>query len=138
MIWGVNFGQANITNAVLEAQAMLKAFSSPAVKGAGITLELIEIGNEADLYGDRQQPWDVSVYVQQCVMVSYSLAHSHAFLFHQGGPSSQRKWHLLVASLLGQEPNSMEEPLPIRDSRPPRSLLKAYSPTASSIRLKGN
>ncbi|KAI0059203.1 hypothetical protein BV25DRAFT_1908823 [Artomyces pyxidatus] len=62
VIWGVNFGQANLTAAFLETQAISKAFTSSAVKSAGITLAAIEIGNEADLYannGARTSGWNL-------------------------------------------------------------------------------
>ncbi|KAG6909980.1 hypothetical protein DXG01_013980 [Tephrocybe rancida] len=48
--WGVNLGQNNLTAAVLETASIVKAFSSPQIKGAGIVLDYLEIGNEPDLY----------------------------------------------------------------------------------------
>jgi len=66
--WGLNLGADNITNAVDEAKSLIQAFQSSAMKSAGVTLDLIEIGNEADLYvnnGLRQSPWTVATYVQQ-------------------------------------------------------------------------
>lgn len=51
VIWGVNLGQKNISAASLEAQSILKAFSTQAFIHAGIVLDAIEIGNEPDLYG---------------------------------------------------------------------------------------
>lgn len=69
MIWGVNFGQKNMTAAVLEALAIKSAFHSPAIVNAGITLDFIEIGNEADLYstnGDRPASnWTIEEYVKE-------------------------------------------------------------------------
>ena len=68
MIWGLNFGKANLTAAYLSAQSILKAFASPAVKSAGIMLDGIEIGNEADLYaynGLRQSTYTVLDYVNE-------------------------------------------------------------------------
>lgn len=52
MIWGVNFALNNVSVAVAEAKAIRKAFlPGGAAFDAGITLDAIEIGNEADLYG---------------------------------------------------------------------------------------
>ncbi|PPQ71401.1 hypothetical protein CVT26_011116 [Gymnopilus dilepis] len=70
VIWGVNFGKNNLTAAFLEAKSIVKAFASSAVKAAGITLDFIEIGNEADLYknnGDRASSYSVSQYVPEFV-----------------------------------------------------------------------
>ncbi|TFY74559.1 hypothetical protein EWM64_g9455 [Hericium alpestre] len=53
VIWGVNFGTDNLTAAFLETQAIVQAFTSPAMKTAGVTLQAMEIGNEADLYGNN-------------------------------------------------------------------------------------
>lgn len=64
--WGVNFGSLNITAAVLEAKAIMNAFSSPRLNG--VTLDYLEIGNEADLYaknGLRPSSFTSSQYVQQ-------------------------------------------------------------------------
>ncbi|KAI0259875.1 hypothetical protein BC834DRAFT_832798 [Gloeopeniophorella convolvens] len=66
--WGVNFGQFNLTAAFLEATAISNAFTSSALKNAGITLEAIEIGNEADLYtsnGARNSSFNIQQYVSQ-------------------------------------------------------------------------
>ncbi|EGN99003.1 glycoside hydrolase family 79 protein [Serpula lacrymans var. lacrymans S7.3] len=66
--WGVNLGQYNITAAYLETKAMIEAFNTPAVKQAGITLDFIEVGNEADLYisnGARNSSWDPTEYISQ-------------------------------------------------------------------------
>ncbi|KAJ7931346.1 glycoside hydrolase family 79 protein [Mycena leptocephala] len=51
--WGVNFGQLNVTAAVLEAKAIMNAFDSPPFKAAEVTLDYLEIGNEADLYANN-------------------------------------------------------------------------------------
>ncbi|GLB40604.1 putative glycosyl hydrolase family 79 C-terminal beta domain [Lyophyllum shimeji] len=48
--WGVNLGSNNITAAVLETRSIVKAFSSPEIKRAGIVLDYLEMGNEPDLY----------------------------------------------------------------------------------------
>jgi hypothetical protein len=70
IIWGVNFGQNNLTAAFLEASAIANAFTSAAFRDAKITLEAIEIGNEADLYtsnGARNSSFNVQQYVTQYV-----------------------------------------------------------------------
>lgn len=86
MVWGVNLGFNNVTNAVNMAKAILNAFISPEVIESGVVLERIEVGachrlvfpntslkrllrvgNEADLYGNnglRQKGnWTVEDYV---------------------------------------------------------------------------
>lgn len=48
--------------------ALIQAFESPAVKANGITLNFLEVGNEADLYysnGGRNSSWSVFEYVPQ-------------------------------------------------------------------------
>jgi hypothetical protein len=70
IIWGVNFGQNNLTAAFLETTAIANAFTSTTFRDAGITLEAIEIGNEADLYtsnGARSSSFNVQQYVTQYV-----------------------------------------------------------------------
>ena len=66
--WGVNFGQNNISAAILEAHSIFKAFSSDDFINAGIVLDAIEIGNEADLYhhnGDRPASYSLSEYLSE-------------------------------------------------------------------------
>ncbi|KAG5635923.1 hypothetical protein H0H81_009664 [Sphagnurus paluster] len=66
--WGVNLGQNNMSTAFLEAKSIMKAFSSFAIKDAGIVLDAIEIGNEADLYsghGLRPKTYDIAQYIQE-------------------------------------------------------------------------
>lgn len=68
VVWGVNFGQNNLTAANLEAKAIVKAFASSAVKGQGIVLDAIEIGNEPDLYmnnGHRASNYTSTEYVKE-------------------------------------------------------------------------
>ncbi|KAF8072084.1 glycoside hydrolase family 79 protein [Lyophyllum atratum] len=67
VIWGLNFGQNNITTAFLEAKSIAKAFASPAIMGAKIVLDAIEIGNEADFYGGGARPtgWNMTQYVKE-------------------------------------------------------------------------
>lgn len=72
VIWGVNLGSNNVTAAFLEARAIKSAFQSSEVIGKGITLEAVEIGNEADLYGNNghrdPSTWNIHEYVDQCVI----------------------------------------------------------------------
>ena len=61
--WGVDFKHKHLTAAVLEAVAIVNAFSSSSFKDAGVVLEAIETGNEPDLYasnGGRPSPYTVS------------------------------------------------------------------------------
>lgn len=63
--------QNNITVALLEAQSLSKAFKSPSFRNAGIVLEAIEVGNEADLYsknGARPSTFTSTEYVKECVL----------------------------------------------------------------------
>ncbi|PSS35531.1 hypothetical protein PHLCEN_2v1525, partial [Hermanssonia centrifuga] len=73
MTWGVNLGLDNVTNAVNMAKSIIKAFDSPAVRRSGVKLDLIEIGNEADLYmdnGDRPSNWTVEEYVADWISIA--------------------------------------------------------------------
>jgi hypothetical protein len=69
VIWGVNFGQNNLTAAYLGTTSLIKAFASSAVKAAGITLDFIEIGNEADLYSNNgarnSSTWTITEYIKE-------------------------------------------------------------------------
>lgn len=69
VIWGLNFGQNNLTAAFLEAQSLQAAFASSAVKNAGVTLDFVEIGNEADLFSSNgaRNPatWTIAEYVKE-------------------------------------------------------------------------
>lgn len=59
-----------MTAAFLEATAIANAFTSHAFQESNITLEAIEIGNEADLYtsnGARNSPYSVQQYVSEYV-----------------------------------------------------------------------
>ena len=44
MVWGVNFGFNNVTNAVNIAKAIAGAFKSPEVVESGVILERLEVG----------------------------------------------------------------------------------------------
>src|ERR1700733_1928016 len=61
----------NIKNAVAMAESILIAFSARgAAQGAGIFLDAVEIGNEADLYasnGNRPSSYNISSYVAEYV-----------------------------------------------------------------------
>ena len=75
VIWGLNLGQNNLTAAFLEAKSLVEAFASPAVKDAGITLDAIEIGNEANRYqinGARPTTYTPAQYVKECVYLALS------------------------------------------------------------------
>jgi len=64
-----------LTATFLEAKSLVEAFASPAVKNAGITLDAIEIGNEADLYknnGLRPKTYPSTQYVKECVYLALS------------------------------------------------------------------
>lgn len=76
VIWGVNFGENNLTAAFLEAIAIANAFTSDAFQDLDITLEAIEVGNEADLYtsnGARPSSFNVQQYVPQYVLYTPGL-----------------------------------------------------------------
>lgn len=73
MTWGVNFAADNATNAVNMAKAIVRAFQSTAVKTSGVVLDLIEVGNEADVYlfnGLRSSDWTVEEYVLEWISVA--------------------------------------------------------------------
>lgn len=68
--------QDNMTAALLEAVAIVNAFSSSSIKKAGIQLEALEVGNEPDLYrvlGARNSTYDSISYVSECVYLSFDL-----------------------------------------------------------------
>jgi hypothetical protein len=71
----LDLGQNNLSAAFLEAKALVNAFNSSPIKDAGIVLEAIEIGNEADLYsnnGARPKDFTSTEYVAECVLISLS------------------------------------------------------------------
>ncbi|KAF7327551.1 Glycoside hydrolase family 79 protein [Mycena kentingensis (nom. inval.)] len=62
----VNFGQANITAAFLEARAIMDSFASPVFYARNISLDYLEIGNEPDLYmnnGARGRNYSSSQFI---------------------------------------------------------------------------
>ncbi|KAI0337156.1 glycoside hydrolase family 79 protein [Trametopsis cervina] len=79
MTWGINFGADNATNALNMAVSILKAFGSVAVQRAGVVLDLLEIGNEADLYknnGLRPSNYSVNEYVADWINISTPVAQA--------------------------------------------------------------
>ena len=73
MTWGVDLGADNVTNAVNMAKAIARAFRTSAVKASGVTLDLIEVGNEADLFrsnGLRPSNWTVEDYVPDWISIA--------------------------------------------------------------------
>ncbi|KIP06086.1 glycoside hydrolase family 79 protein [Phlebiopsis gigantea 11061_1 CR5-6] len=79
MTWGVNLGLDNATNAANMARAILNAFSTAAVRASGVVLDLIEIGNEPDLYsnnGLRSKSYNVSDYVADWINISTPVAQA--------------------------------------------------------------
>ncbi|KAJ7089061.1 glycoside hydrolase family 79 protein [Mycena epipterygia] len=77
--WGVNFGGANLTAVFLETQAIVTAFASSAFTQAGITLDNLELGNEADLYsgnGLRASTYTVQQYTPQWITYATNLTNT--------------------------------------------------------------
>ncbi|KAF7967476.1 hypothetical protein HWV62_34077 [Athelia sp. TMB] len=75
--WGVSLREDNLTSAYLETKAIVKAFTSAAVKNAGITLDFIEVGNEADMYvsnGGRVAPYGPKQYVPDWVTIATNVS----------------------------------------------------------------
>ncbi|KAI0637476.1 glycoside hydrolase family 79 protein [Trametes polyzona] len=88
MVWGVNLGADNVTNAVNMAKAIVGAFRTGAVKASGVVLERIEVGNEADLYknnGLRPSNWTVNEYVPDWISVAGPVAQA-AGIHGRDGP----------------------------------------------------
>ncbi|KAH7108202.1 hypothetical protein BKA62DRAFT_681430 [Auriculariales sp. MPI-PUGE-AT-0066] len=50
MTWGLNLGANSSTNAIAEAKSIAAAFASSDITSKNIVLELLEAGNEPDLY----------------------------------------------------------------------------------------
>lgn len=92
MTWGVNFGADNVTNAVNMAKTIMRAFDSSAVKSSGVILDLIEIGNEADIYeftGLRSSDWTVEKYVPDWISVAGPVVEASGIGGHDGPVSVQ-------------------------------------------------
>lgn len=62
MVWGVNFGYNNVTNAVNMAKAIVNAFASSDVIDSGVVLERIEVGTSYALRVPAFLPF--MIYVQ--------------------------------------------------------------------------
>ncbi|KAJ7158873.1 glycoside hydrolase family 79 protein [Mycena filopes] len=77
--WGVNFGGKNLTAVFLETQAIINAFNTPAVQNAGITLDFLELGNEADLYknnGLRPSTYNVVQYTTEWITFATNMSRA--------------------------------------------------------------
>ncbi|KAJ6607373.1 glycoside hydrolase family 79 protein [Mycena sp. CBHHK59/15] len=77
--WGVNFGGKNLTDVFLETQAIINAFSSQVFKAASITLDYLELGNEADLYknnGLRPSNYSVSQYTNEWIIFATNMTRT--------------------------------------------------------------
>ncbi|KAF7330407.1 Glycoside hydrolase family 79 protein [Mycena venus] len=76
--WGVPLGPLNVTAAVLEAKAIMNAFDSPGCKAAGVTLDYLEIGNEADLYANNgfRKSYTSSQYVQEWTALATNISEA--------------------------------------------------------------
>ena len=118
MTWGFNLLAGNVNNTVAAAKAMLYAFSryGPASR-AGVILDNIEIGNEADLY--KLSNWTVSSYASQYVESRYlsSIPSSHytfrwkqfaGQLVWQAGLNPGRAPRLLVGSFAANSNSSAD------------------------------
>ncbi len=92
MTWGVNFGADNVTNAVNMVKSIIKAFKTPSVTSSGVVLDLIEVGNEADLYknnGLRPSNWTVNQYVPDWISVAGPVAQAAGITGRNGSVSLQ-------------------------------------------------
>ncbi|KAF8513917.1 glycoside hydrolase family 79 protein [Hysterangium stoloniferum] len=83
MIWGVNFGSDNATNAANMAKSVMAAFSSKAAKDAQVQLDFIEVGNEADLYrkpnhARRPTNWTEEDYVTDWINIATAVIDAAA------------------------------------------------------------
>ena len=90
MTWGINLGANNVTNAVNMAKAIVRAFRTNAVKASGVVLDLIEVGNEADLFrnnGLRPSNWTVQDYVPNWISIA-GPAVAAAGIHGRSGPVS--------------------------------------------------
>ncbi|KAI0686429.1 glycoside hydrolase family 79 protein [Cytidiella melzeri] len=100
MTWGINLALDNATNAQNMANSILKAFSSATVRQAGVFLDLLEIGNEADLYannGLRPSGWTVAEYVADWINISTPVAQAIT-----SQPLTAGSVHIQAASFAGQ------------------------------------
>ncbi|KAH9899190.1 hypothetical protein C8Q73DRAFT_678883 [Cubamyces lactineus] len=68
MVWGINLGADNMTNAANVAGAIVRAFDSPVVRASGVALHRLEVWNEPDIYtftGLRTRGWTPEMYIEQ-------------------------------------------------------------------------
>ncbi|KAF9254975.1 hypothetical protein L218DRAFT_992089 [Marasmius fiardii PR-910] len=75
--WGVNFGQFNLTAAFLQSRSIAQAFRSPEIVNAGVKLDFLEIGNEADLFrnnGLRSPNYSVAEYVPEWIAFAKNIS----------------------------------------------------------------
>ncbi|EKM58753.1 glycoside hydrolase family 79 protein [Phanerochaete carnosa HHB-10118-sp] len=111
MTWGVNLGLDNATNALNMANAILNAFLTSVVQESGVVLDLIEIGNEPDLYsnnGLRPSTYNVDDYVPDWINISTPVAQaiqSHP-LSRRSDPGSR--------SLVERSSNTVQGPVQIQ------------------------
>ncbi|KAI0689488.1 glycoside hydrolase family 79 protein [Cerioporus squamosus] len=94
MTWGVNLGADNVTNAVNMAKAIVGAFRTGAVKASGVIMDLIEVGNEADLYQftglrSNNSDWTVEDYVSDWIDVAGPVAEAAGIRGRDGPVSIQ-------------------------------------------------
>lgn len=92
MTWGVNLGADNVTNAVNMVKSIIKAFQTSSVINSGVVLDLIEVGNEADLYknnGLRPSNWTVNQYVSDWEAVAGPVAQAAGITSRTGSVSLQ-------------------------------------------------
>ncbi|KDR78761.1 hypothetical protein GALMADRAFT_209155 [Galerina marginata CBS 339.88] len=66
--WGMNLKENNLTAVFLETRSLMKAFASSAMKNAGVILDSIEVGNEADGFG-----LSLPTYIQQWEKIAQNI-----------------------------------------------------------------
>ncbi len=92
MTWGVNFGADNVTNAINMAKAIVRAFNTSAVEASGVVLDLIEVGNEVDIFkwnGLRPANWTVEDYVPDWISVAGPVVDAVGIIGNDGPVSIQ-------------------------------------------------
>lgn len=120
MTWGLNMGADNITNAVNMAKAILRAFRTSAVRASGVVLDLLELGNEPDLFknnGHRPSNWTVEDYVSNWIEMMAPVVEAVGIEGNDGRVS------VLGASFAGQgfTPRQLFD-LGILDSAPGKTI----------------
>ncbi|KAI0751851.1 glycoside hydrolase family 79 protein [Daedaleopsis nitida] len=92
MTWGINMGADDVTNAVNMANAIVRAFRTTAVKASGVILDLLEVGNEPDLYknnGLRPSKWTVQDYVHDWIALTGPVVKAAGVSGNKGPVSMQ-------------------------------------------------